>query len=46
MRINYDTNLKEVEFVFQPKNSLEARREFEFEEASTRRPQLVIFDWK
>jgi len=22
------------------------RREFEFEEASTRRPQLLIFDWK
>ena len=42
LRINYATCLKEVGLVFQPKNSLE----FELEEASTRRSQLLIFAWK
>ena len=39
MRINYDTNLKEVGFVFQPKNSLEGAN------FSLKRPQLEGHSW-
>jgi len=39
MRINYDTNLKEVGFVFQPKNSLEGAN------LSSKRPQLEGHSW-